>query len=102
MSGTIELSLGNRNNIQITKKYTTSDRCELKNIFERLNDWRVIDLEASKSDKIDDSDLEKEILQGIKSRMSEIIIKSNYGAMRTDDPDTDDYYIFKWNSNGVV
>ena len=54
--------------------------------FEILNDWRVVNLETSKNDEIDDDDLAKEILHGIESRMSVKIMKNKYGEMRTDDP----------------
>ena len=53
----------------------------------------MVKLETSKIDDIDESDLAKDILHGIQNRMSTKIMKGNYGAMRTDDPDTDGYYI---------
>ena len=81
------------------KRYTISDRCKLNNIFESLNHRRVVNLEISKIDKIDDDDLAKEILHGTKSRISEKIMKSDYGAMRTDNPATNRCYIVEWSSN---
>ena len=59
----------------------------------------MVNLETSKNDEIDDDDLTKEILHGIESRMSEKIMRSNCGEMRTDDPATDGYYIAEWISN---
>ena len=76
----------------------TSNKCEMKSIFNELNDWQVIKLETSKNDDIDEDDLAKKILHGIESRMFEKIIKVNYGEMRTDNPDTDGYYVFEWSS----
>ena len=64
----------------------------MDNVFD-LNDWRVLNLETSKTDEVDDDDLSKGILHGIKSRMSDKIMKINYGAMRMYDPATDGYYI---------
>jgi len=81
------------------KRYTISDRCKLNNIFESLNHRRVVNLEISKIDKIDDDDLAKEILHGIESRISEKIMKSDYGAMKTDNPATNRCYIVEWSSN---
>ena len=75
------------------RRYTTNDRCELNNIFESLNDWRVVNLEISKNAEIDDDGLAEEIPHGIERRMLEKINKSNYGAMITDVPVTDGYYI---------
>ena len=40
-----------------------------------------------------DDDALNKILHGIESIMSEKIMKSNYGAMRTDHSATDRYYI---------
>ena len=71
----------------------------MKAIFDDLNDWQVVKLETSKNDDIDEDNLAKEILHGIESGISENIMKGNYGAMRTDDPDTNGYYIVEWDSN---
>ena len=54
---------------------------------------------TSKNDEVHDNELAKEILHGIESRMSEKILKRNCGAMRTDDPVIDGYYIVEWSSN---
>ena len=57
----------------------------------------MVKMEISKNDDIDEGDLlAKEILHGIDSRMSEKIIKGNYGEMRTEDHNTDGYYIVEW------
>ena len=74
-------------------------RCEIKKTFDGLNDWQVVKLETSKNDDIDEGDLVKEIIHGIECRMSEKIMKDNYGTMITDDLDTDGYYIVEWDSN---
>ena len=79
--------------------YKTSDRCEMKKIFDGVNDWQVVKLETSKNGDIYESDLAKEILHKIESRMSEIKMKGNYGATRTDDIDTYRYYIVEWDFN---
>ena len=81
------------------RRYKTSNRCEIKKLVDGLNDWQVAKLDTSKNDDIDEDDLAKNILHGIENRMSEKIMKSNYGAMRTDDLDTDWYYIVEWNYN---
>ena len=75
------------------RKYKTSDRCEMKTMFDGLNDWQVVKLETSKKDNIDEGDLAKDILHRIVSRMSEKIMKGNYGTIRMDNPDTEGYYI---------
>ena len=49
----------------------------------------MVKLETSKNDDIDKGGLAKGILHGIERRMSEKIMKGNYEAMRTNDPDTD-------------
>ena len=63
-------------------RYKTSDRCEMKAIFDGLNNCQVVKLETIKNDDIDEGDPAKEILHGIESRMSENVMKSNYGTMR--------------------
>ena len=63
---------------------------------ENLNNWRVVNVETSKNDEIDDIDLAKNILHGIENRMSEKIGNGNYGVMRTDNPETDGYYTVEW------
>ena len=55
----------------------------------------MVNLETSKNDKMDDDALKK-MLHGIESIMSEKIMKSNYGAMRTDHSAIDRYYIVEW------
>ena len=55
--------------------------------IDNLNNWRVVNVETSKNDEIDDIDLAKDILHGIENRMSEKIGNGNYGVMRTDNPD---------------
>ena len=79
-------------------RYKTSRKCELNNIFECLNEWRVTTLITSKNDEVHDDKLAKNILYGIESRMLEKIVKGNYGAMRTDALATDGYYILNWSS----
>ena len=80
-------------------RYKTSDRCKTKAIFDGLNDWQVVKLETGKNDDIDEGDLVKEILHRMESRMSENIMKGNYGETIKDDPDTDEYYIVEWDAN---
>ena len=53
----------------------------------------MVKLETSKNDDIDEDFLAKEILHEKESRMSEKIMKGNYGVIRMNDPDTDGYYI---------
>ena len=56
----------------------------------------MVNTETSKNDEMDDDVLSKETLHRIESRISEKIIKSNYGVMITDDPTIDGYYIVEW------
>ena len=53
----------------------------------------MVKLETNKNDDIDEDFLAKDILYGKESRMSEKIMKGNYGVMRINDSDTDGYYI---------
>ena len=59
----------------------------------------MVKLETSKSDDIYKDNLAKEKLYGIESRMSDKIMRGDYGEMRMDDPDIDGYYIVEWNYN---
>ena len=76
--------------------------CKLNNIFECLNEWTVANLITSKNNEVHDDELAKDILHGVESNISEKIVKENCGAMRTDDPATDWYYIVKWISNVCI
>ena len=80
-------------------KDKTSDRCEMKAIFDGLNSWQVVKLETNKNNDIDEGELAKEILHGIESRIPENIMKGNYGAIKMDDPDIDKYHIVEWYFN---
>ena len=102
MYGSIKLCLVRRDDRWKTNKIQKSLKCKLNNIFECLNEWTVANLITSKNDEVHDDELAKEILHGVESKMSEKIVKGNCGAMRTDDPATDWYYIVKWISNVCI
>ena len=70
------------------------------NIFEGLNDWNTITLVTQTINKNIDKDDEafRTILRGVETRMSEKILSTMYGAVRTDDESTDGYYILQWTS----
>ena len=45
-----------------------------------------------------DDEVFKTILRGVETRMSEKILTTMYGVMRTDDENTDGYYVLQWTS----
>ena len=55
--------------------------------FEGVNDWNVITLVTQTKNKSIDKDDEtfKTVLRGVQTRMSDKILTTMYGAMRTDD-----------------
>ena len=52
-------------------RYKTSLKCELNNIFECINEWRITNLITSKNDEEHDDELTKKIMRGIESMMLE-------------------------------
>ena len=63
-------------------------------VFERYNNWRVIRLERTNiSNEKDQYRVYETILHGIEARMNERILIGTFGAMRTDDEATREYYI---------
>ena len=68
------------------------------NIFEDLNDWNIIALVTQTKNKNIDKEDEafRTILRGVGKRMSEKILSTMYGAIRTDDESADGYYVLQW------
>ena len=69
-------------------------------MFEELNDRNVITLVTQTKIKNIENDDEafKKILRGVEIRMSEKILTTMYGSMRTDDEGTNGYYVLQWTS----
>ena len=53
------------------RRYKTSNRSEMKTIFDGLDDYQLVKLETSKNDDIDEDNTLKEILHGIESNITE-------------------------------
>ena len=70
------------------------------NIFEGLNDWNIIILVTQNKNKNIEKGNEdfKTILRRVETRMSEKILITMYGAIKTDDQSTDGYYVLQWTS----
>jgi hypothetical protein len=68
-------------------------------IFEGHNDWKLICLVDTKDSVIDLNDEVHElILQGITERLATRVEAGGYGAVSTDDPEADGYYVLQWDS----
>lgn len=72
-------------------------KCQWWDIFQGINNWRicsVVPTSTTDYDEVEES--KKYVLEGVTSRMSEIVTPNNYGSFSTDDPDADGYYIVMW------
>jgi len=75
-------------------RYKTSTDCQMYEIFEGHNDWKLICLVDTKDSVIDLNDEVHElILQGITERLATRVEAGGYGAVSTDDPEADGYYV---------
>ena len=80
------------------ERYSTNKHCLNWNILGDLNDWNIITLVTQTKNKNIERDDEAFtiILRGLETTMSEKIINTMYGGMRTYDESTDGYYVLQW------
>jgi hypothetical protein len=91
-------------NPQVQQWYRQNEKCALWTIFEGINDWVIVDcskptnkrrLDTVHDSLIKDSHrviLEKEAVRTTSKR----IVRDNIGAITTDDPAADGYYLVQW------
>lgn len=80
-------------------RYKASTDCQMYKIFEGLNDWKLIRLVDTKDSDIDLNDEVHElVLEGITERLATRVEAGGYGAVSTDDPEADGYYVLQWDS----
>ena len=73
-------------------------KCLNWNIFQALNDWNIITFQSKNNNSGKDDEAFKIMFRGVETRMSEKILTTMYGVMRTDDENTDGYYVLQWTS----
>jgi hypothetical protein len=73
--------------------------CKYWEIFKGENDWILVQTTPKKGiDPLDIEQSQKEVLEGIMTRMAETIKEKNYGAVMTEDDNTNGYYLVRWAS----
>jgi hypothetical protein len=90
-------------NPQVQQRYRQNEKCSLWTIFEGINDWVIVDCSKPTNkrrlDPVHDSlirDSHRVILEKEAVRTSERIVRDNIGAITTDDPAADGYYLVQW------
>jgi hypothetical protein len=85
---------------ELQGRYTSSENCELWEIFEGLNDWQIVSMEAKAggNNENDVQEAEQIVMDGIADSMRTEIVPGNIGAFATEDPASDGYYIIQWTS----
>jgi hypothetical protein len=98
-----EPSVGQANN---QPRYKENKECALWSIFEGLNNWVIVDCSKPTNARKEDPDHEilikeshRVILEKEAARTSEKIIIGNIGAISTDDPAADGYYLVEWSGH---
>jgi hypothetical protein len=83
---------------KLQPRYASSTKCEFWPIFEGLNDWHVVKCYQPKKDNDEDLvDLAHHmVLEKETVRTMDKIEVGKVGAMGTNDPEADGYYLVKW------
>jgi len=78
-------------------QYKASVTCKNREIFQELNDWKLITLVDADGSHLEMNDkVHEDILLAIsKTLLGEVEI-GGYGAVSTDDPEADGYYVLQW------
>jgi hypothetical protein len=80
-------------------RYAASTNCKLYEIFQGLNDWKIITLVDTEESYLEANDEVHElVLAGIAITLSRSVAIGGYGAVMTDDPKSDGYYVLQWES----
>ena len=86
-------------NIEASKqsRYSSSTTCDLWDIFEGLNDWSIVQLVAREDNDEDEIEIIHRIVLDAKVD-SLCVQEGKVGSFRTEDPDSDGYYLVAWSS----
>jgi hypothetical protein len=81
-------------------RYASSITCKYWDIFEGLNDWKIIKLIPVGSENFEDDldEAKQMVLHGIATEAAEQIKIGEIGCFLTNDPDSDGYYVVEWTS----
>jgi len=80
-------------------RYKATTDCSMHDVFQGENDWKLITLVDAKDSDVDLNDEVHElVLEGITDRLETRVAVGGYGAVSTDDPESDGYYMLQWDS----
>jgi hypothetical protein len=81
-------------------RYKSSVTCKWWGLFLGLNDWKIVSFEpTNQSDMEEIEDTQAVALSGITAMMAEHVNIGSYGALSTEDPAANGYYVLQWTSN---
>ena len=76
--------------------FAENKHCVYWNLFEGLNNWRIIRMVDKKGMENEDDGFERQIIHNYMDLMAEKIAEGEVGAVSTSDDKTDGYYLVKW------
>eukprot|EP00957_Ditylum_brightwellii_P101169 7709815-Ditylum_brightwellii.AAC.1 len=78
-------------------RYASVEDCIFYSIIDECNNWMIMDFTIdSSTDDVEIEDVHKVLLDSIGFHMAELIKIGSYGAVNTDDPKADGFYIVKF------
>ena len=80
-------------------RYAPVLNCKYYKILGKYNDWIIIPFNATEDIGEDDLiEIQESIIQGIVDNMSAMVRENNFGAVNTNDPKANGFYIVKFTS----
>ena len=76
--------------------FAENKHCVYWNLFEGLNNWRIIHMVDKKGTENEDEEFQQQIIHNCMDLMAEKIAEGEVGAVSTSDDKTDGYYLVKW------
>jgi hypothetical protein len=78
-------------------RYKAITTCQNHEIFQGLNNWRLITLVNTSDSHLEvNDDVSESVLAGIAKMLSREVEIGGYGAVSMDDPEADGYYVLQW------
>ena len=76
--------------------FAENKHCAYWNLFEGLNNWRIIRMTDKQGTENEDEEFQQQIIHNYVDLMAEKIAEGEVGAVSTSDDKTDGYYLVKW------
>ena len=80
-------------------RYSQNKNCTFWNVFQGLNDWKIVQIIGTQEDDKEEQKIKSNILQRYAHDLSDLIVCGDYASLHCDDEeDNDGYYIIQWTS----